>query len=86
MSFFKRSNTFFELRVDNPTTGVVFIHTVKPNAPFIVSKIDENENIYRAAADGSVEVWGTIEDWRDEIRHRHIEVVYNPYEKAPMKR
>jgi hypothetical protein len=86
MSFLKRTNTFFELRVDNPATGVVFVHTVKPNTPFIVCRIDENENIYRTSINGNIEVWGNFDDWRDEIRRRTIEVVYNPYEKKTSKK
>jgi hypothetical protein len=86
MSLIKRSNTIFELRVDNPTPGVVFIHTVKPNTPYIISRIDENENIYRTSINGNIEVWGNFDDWRDDIRRRNIEVVYNPYEKKIAKK
>ncbi len=83
MSLLKRTNAIFELRVDDPKVGMVFVHTQKRNSPLIVSKIDERENIYRTSINGSFDVWGSFEDWRDEIRNRTIEIVYNPYKGSP---
>lgn len=72
-----RKPTWKELRINAPHIGTVFIHSVKPTRPLIVSSIVDDE-IYRVDLEGGVGAWGTVDDWRDEIRHRTIEVVYEP--------
>ena len=66
-----------ELRVDAPHIGTVFIHVLKPARPLMVANIIDDE-IYRVDLDGGIGAWGSIDEWRDEIRHRMIEVVYDP--------
>ena len=73
----RRSATWFELNVQAPLIGTVFIHTEKPNRPLIIKQIVDDE-IYRVDIDGAVGIWGSIDDWRDEYRCRTIKVVYEP--------
>ena len=72
-----RRPTWIEFYVKPPVVGTVFIHATKPEKPCIVHKIVDEE-IYRTDADGKVNGWGTIDDWREEVRRRTIKVVYDP--------
>ena len=74
----RRSATWFELVVTPPVAGTVFVHVLLRNKPMIISKIDEEENIYRVDMNGTTDVWGSMDDWREEYRKRMIEVVYDP--------
>lgn len=72
-----RRPTWIEFRVKPPVVGTVFIHTTKPEKPCIVQRIADEE-IYRTDFDGRVGIWGSVEDWRDEVRRRTIKIVYDP--------
>lgn len=72
-----RKPTWIELKVPHPVAGMVFIHTTKPNRPLMVTAIMDDE-IQRVDVDGITKPWGTLDDWREEVRHRTIEVVYDP--------
>lgn len=72
-----RKPTWKELRVDAPHIGTVYIHVLNPSRPLMVANIIDDE-IYRVDLDGEIGSWGSVDDWRDEIRHRTIEVVYDP--------
>lgn len=72
-----RKPTWIELKVSSPSIGTVFIHTTKPERPLMITNIIDDE-IQRVDIDGITKPWGTLDDWRDEFRHRTIEVVYNP--------
>lgn len=68
--------TWIDTVVHPPKPGVVFMHTTKPDRLYTVFRI-EQEEIYRIDSDGETKLWGTIDDWRDEIRRRTIEVIYS---------
>lgn len=72
-----RKPTWIELRVPLPVVGTVFIHTARPERPLMITDIMEDE-IQRVDVSGVTAPWGSIDDWRDEIRCRNIEVVYDP--------
>jgi hypothetical protein len=72
-----RKPTWIELKVQPPVVGMVFIHVSRPHRPLVVTNIFEEE-IQRVDVDGITKPWGTLSDWRDEIRSRMIEVVYEP--------
>lgn len=72
-----RKPTWIELRVPPPAAGIVFIHVARPDRPLMITDILEDE-IQRVDVSGVTAPWGSIEDWRDEVRHRNIEVVYDP--------
>jgi len=72
-----RKPTWIELKVPHPVAGMVFIHVTRPDRPLMITDILEDE-IQRVDVAGVTAPWGSIEDWRDEVRHRNIEVVYDP--------
>jgi hypothetical protein len=72
-----RKPTWIELRVPPPVAGMVFIHVARPDRPLMITDILEDE-IQRVDVAGVTAPWGSIEDWRDEVRHRNIEIVYDP--------
>lgn len=76
MEAFRRP-TWIELRVSPPVVGTVFIHVSKPNRPLMVTNVFDEE-IQRVDVDGVTKPWGTVDDWREEIRSRMIEIVYEP--------
>jgi len=76
MEMFRKS-TWIELRVPPPAAGIVFIHVARPDRPLMITDILEDE-IQRVDVAGVTAPWGSIEDWRDEVRHRNIEIVYDP--------
>ena len=78
MTDFRRSATWFELNVPDPTVGTVFIHTEKKDRPLIVNKVGDDGIIYRTDIVGAVSIWGSLDDWRDDYRRRIIKVVYAP--------
>lgn len=77
MSDSKRSSTWFELSVNAPLLGTIFVHVEKPGRPLIVKQIIDDQ-IYRLDMDGVSSIWGSIDDWRDEFRRRTIKIVYTP--------
>lgn len=72
-----RKPMWIDLRVSSPVVGMVFIHSLKPDRPLMITEVMEDE-IQRVDVSGVTAPWGSIEDWRDEVRHRRIEVVYDP--------
>lgn len=81
MTLDRRTKTWFELNIPSPLRGVVFVHTEKKDRPLMITKVSDDEIIYRVDADGDVSVWGDVYSWRDEARRRIIEVVYDPRDK-----
>jgi len=69
--------TWIDTAVLPPRPGVVFVHTTRPDKHYTVFQV-EQEEIYRIDSDGETKLWGTIDDWRDEVRRRTIEIVYLP--------
>jgi hypothetical protein len=43
----------------------------------MITEVLEDE-IQRVDVGGITAPWGSIDDWRDEVRHRRIEVIYDP--------
>jgi hypothetical protein len=72
-----RKPTWIDLRVSSPVVGMVFVHVTRPDRPLMITEVLEDE-IQRVDVVGITAPWGSIDDWRDEVRHRTIEVVYNP--------
>ena len=74
----RRSKTWFELNIPAPMKGTVFVHAEKRGRPLMITKLTDDDIIYRVDPDGEVSVWGDTVSWRDEVRRRIIEVVYDP--------
>ena len=60
--------------------GTVFVHTARPDRPLMVTSVDQEE-IHRVDLDGLTKCWGSVDDWREEMRSRTIEEVYHPGKK-----
>ena len=73
-----RRRTLIDTPVSPPTKGVVFVHAARPDAPMIISRVDDADQVWRVNSVGDVAQWGDVEDWFDEIRRRTIVVVYVP--------
>jgi hypothetical protein len=72
-----RKPTWIELKVQPPVVGMVFVHVARPDRPLMITEVLEDE-IQRVDVGGITAPWGSIDDWRDEVRHRRIEVIYDP--------
>jgi hypothetical protein len=73
----RNSKTLFAGIIKSPVPGTVFVHGAKRDRPYIVTSV-EGDEISRVDLEGTVAPWGTIEDWRDEIRREMITIVYTP--------
>jgi hypothetical protein len=72
-----KKTTWIDTIVLPPGPGVVFVHTARPDKRYTVFRV-EQEEIYRIDSDGETKLWGTFDDWCDEVRRRTIEIVYLP--------